>query len=218
MYPETITSLSPIYFPKGKFFLIPLKENDKPITIRLSDRKYKIHEHMNGKEKSFSIGIDLLNEYLDEESLDWIKNLETKIQDLAMENLPKIQDLAKEKLPKLQSKFNFKKDDFHIIKKDRSGKSKIYAKVPFKNNKIIPTFWEASKWGKNKPKKMRVDPSVVVGEDLGGDVIVEIKQSFVSDKFKSITCVVKEALFWEREEPETFFDEFEESISDEDED
>ena len=65
---------------------------------------------------------------------------------------------------------------------------------------------------------MRADPSVVVGEDLGGDVIVEIKQIFVSDKFKSITCVVKEALFWEREEPETFFDEFDESISDEDED
>ena len=117
MNPETITTLSPIYFPKGKFFLIPLKENDKPITIRLSDRKYKIHEHMNGKEKSFSIGIDLLNEYLDEESLDWIKDLETKIQDLTIENLPKIQDLAKENLPKLQSKFNFKKDDFHIIKK-----------------------------------------------------------------------------------------------------
>ena len=207
MNPETITTLPPIYFPKGKFFLIPLKENDKPITIRLSDRKYKIHEHMNGKEKSFSIGIDLLNEYLDEGSLDWIKNLEAKIQDLAMENLPK-----------LQSKFSFKKDDFHIIKKDRSGKSKIYANVPFKNNKIIPTFWEAFKWGKNKPKKMRADPSVVVGEDLGGDVIVEIKQIFVSDKFKSITCVVKEALFWEKEEPETFFDEFEESISDENED
>ena len=193
MNPETITTLSPIYFPKGKFFLIPLKENDKPITIRLSDRKYKIHEHMNGKEKSFSIGIDLLNEYLDEGSLDWLKDLEAKIQDLAKENLPK-----------LQSKFNFKKDDFHIIKKDRSGKSKIYAKVPFKNNKIIPTFWEAHKCGENKPEKMRVDPLVVVGEDLGGDVIVEIKQIFVSDKFKSITCVVKEALFWEREEPETF--------------
>ena len=218
MNPETITTLSPIYFPKGKFFLIPLKENDKPITIRLSDRKYKIHEHMNGKEKSFSIGIDLLNEYLDEGSLDWIKNLETKIQDLAMENPPKIQDLAKENLPKLQSKFSFKKDDFHIIKKDRSGKSKIYAKVPFKNNKIIPTFWEAHKWGENKPEKRRVDPLAVVGEDLGGDVIVEIKQIFVSDKFKSITCVVKEALFWEREEPETFFDEFDESISDENED
>ena len=174
---------------------------------------------MNGKEKYFSIGIDLLNEYLDEECLDWIKNLEAKIQDLAMENLPKIQDLAKENLPKLQSKFNFKKDDFHIIKKDRSGKSKIYAKVPFKNNKIISTFWEAFKWSENKPKKMRADSSVVVGENLGGDVIVEIKQIFVSDKFKSITCVVKEALFWEKEEPETFFDDFEEEfMSDKNED
>ena len=48
----------------------------------------------------------------------------------------------------------------------------------------------------------------MVGEDLSGDVIVEIKQIFVSDKFKSITCVVKEALFWEKEEPETFFDEY----------
>ena len=207
MNPETITTLSPIYFPKGKFFLIPLKENDKPITIRLSDRKYKIHEHMNGKEKSFSIGIDLLNEYLDEESLDWLKDLEAKIQDLAKENLPK-----------LQPKFNYKKYDFHIIKKDRSGKSKIYVKVPFKNNKIIPTFWEAFKWGKNKPQKTRADPLVVVGEDLSGDVIVEIKQIFVSDKFKSITCVVKEALFGEKEEPETFFDEYDESISDENED
>ena len=50
-------------------------------------------------------------------------------------------------------------------------------------------------------------------------MIVEIRQIFVSDKFKTITCVVKEVLFWEREEPETFFDEFEETFSsEEDED
>ena len=80
---------------------------------------------MNGKEKSFSIGIDPFEEFLsDEDNFGWIKDLEAKIQNLAMENLPEI-----------KPKFNFQKDDFHIIKKDRSGKNKIYAKVPFKNDK-----------------------------------------------------------------------------------
>ena len=207
MNPETITTLSPIYFPKGKFFLIPLKENDKPITIRLSDRKYKIHEHMNGKEKSFSIGIDLLNEYLDEESLDWLKDLEAKIQDLAKENLPK-----------LQPKFNYKKDDFHIIKKDRSGKSKIYVKVPFKNNKIIPTFWEAFNGVIINPKR-REQIHLLWLEKISAEMLLLKSSKFLFQiKFKSITCVVKEALFWEKEEPEIFFDEYDESISDENED
>ena len=149
MNPETITTRSPKYFPKGKFLLIPLRENDKPIIIHLSGKKFKIYEHMNRKEKSFSIGIDLSKENIsDEDNFGLIQEKEEKIQNLAMENLPEIK--------KIQPKFNFTKDDFHIIKKDRSGKNKIYAKVPFKNDKIIPTFWEVIKMGENqRPKKSK---------------------------------------------------------------
>ena len=205
MNPE-IKTLFPKYFPKGKFFLIPLRENDKPIFIHLSGKKYKIYEHMNGKEKSFSIGIEI-NAIDDEYNFNLIQEKEAKIQNLAMENLSEI-----------QSKFNFKKDDFHIIKKDRSGKNKIYAKVPFKNDKIIPTFWEAFKLRENqKPKKTKTNPLEVIGEDLHGDVVVEIKQIFISNKFKSITCVVQEALFWEIEKPESFFDKYEEPMESSDE-
>ena len=58
----------------------------------------------------------------------------------------------------------------------------------------------------------------MIGEDLHGDVVVEIRQIFVSN-IKLITCVVKEALFWEIEKSPSFFDEYDEScLSDEYED
>ena len=142
-----------------------------------------------------------------------ISDLERKIQNLALENKPAIKEIH----PKFA---DFKKDDFHLIKKDRSNKNKIYAKIPFKNDKIIPTFWERIQWGENqKPKNMKTNPLELIDMNLYGDVIVEVRQIFCSN-IKSITCVVKEALFWEIEKPQSFFDEYEESMksSDEEED
>ena len=215
MNPETINAGGFILFPENKFFLLPLQDNDKkPPVIRLSGQKFQLYAREYGKEKSFSLGIELS----DEENFSWLKDLETKIQDLALKNLEEVQETAKVTFPKIQNKFKYKKDDFQIMKKNRIGKIKIYAKVPFRNEKIVPAIWKAKKCGE-KCTKRKVDPFSLLGETLSGDVIVEIRQIFVSDKFKTITCVVKEVLFWEREEPETFFDEFEESFSsEEDED
>ena len=202
--------------PENKFFLIPLQDqNQKPLLVRLSGQHFELRESRYGKEKSFSLGIELSNE----DSFGWLESLEEKIQDLALKNLEKIQDSAKVNFPKLQNKFKYKRDDFQIIKKTRTGKSKIYAKVPFRNEKIVPVFWRARQCDEKKIKR-KVSPFFYLGETLSGDVILEIKHIFVSEKFKTITCVVQEALFWEREEPETFFDDFEEESysSDEEED
>ena len=137
MNPETITTLSIKYFSKGKFFLIPLRENDKPIIIHLSGKNFKMFEHMNGKEKSFSIGIDLSEENVsDEDNFGFIQEKEAKIQNLAMENLPEIK--------KIQPKFNFKKDDFHIIKKIDLAKTKFMQKFLSKTTKSSPLFGKHS--------------------------------------------------------------------------
>ena len=201
------------FFQKGNYFLIPLRdENDQPIILRLSGKKFNIYEHTHGKDRSYSLGIDLFEPNLSEEDfLGPISDLEKEIQNLALENKPAIKEIH----PKFA---DFKKDDFHLIKKDRSNKSKIFAKIPFKNDKIIPTFWERIQWGENqKPKKMKSNPLELIDMDLHGDVIVEVRQIFCSN-IKSITCVVKEALFWEIEKPQSFFDEGESLSSDEEED
>ena len=66
-------------------------------------------------------------------------------------------------------------------------------------------------------KKMKANPLELIDISLFGDVIVEVRQIFCSN-IKSITCVVKEALFWEIEKPQSFFDEEESFSSDEEED
>ena len=78
-----ITTLAPKYFSKGNCFLIPLRENEKPIFLHLSGKKFKLYAHENKKETNYSIGIDF-----SDEDVEWIQEKETKIQNLAMENLP----------------------------------------------------------------------------------------------------------------------------------
>ena len=176
MNPDSkITTLEPKFFQKGKYFLIPLRdENEKPIILRLSGKKFKIFEHTHGKDRSFSLGIDLFEPNLSEEdNLGSIFDLEKKIQNLALKNKPAIKEIY----PKFA---DFKKDDFHLIKKDRSNKNKIYAKIPFKNDKIIPTFWERIQLNENqKPKKMKSNPLELIDMGLFGDVIVEVRQIFL---------------------------------------
>ena len=136
------------------------------------------------------------------EEKEKLKKLEKKIQTLVWELKPKIQD------------FFFQKEDFQLIKKDRSEKEKIFAKLPFRNQKIQTYFWERV----NRQKK-KVDPLGLIDMKLTGDVIIEIKQIFISRKIETITCEVKEVLLDEIEKPPSFFDDFEEiSSSDAEED
>ena len=86
---------------------------EKPFQIHLQTR-FKIYEH----EDSFSMGIDI-----PEEQLKFFKNLEEKLNDLAMKN--------KQEVAKLNKTFGkYQHGDFRVIKTDKSEKkNKIYANL-----------------------------------------------------------------------------------------
>ena len=126
MKPEPI-DCELVVSPENKFCIIPLQnQNQKPLIVRISGQQFELRQSRYGKEDSFSLGIELSNE----ENFGWLESLEEKIQDLALKNLEKIQDSAKVNFPKLQNKFKYTRDDLQILKKSRTGKNKIYAKVP----------------------------------------------------------------------------------------
>ena len=202
-----ITSLPQKVFKKGNFFLIPLRMegNEKPIFLRFANKKFKIFQHNHGKTKTCFLGMEIIpSDATEKEKKDILKPLR--------EMEKRIQMLACELKPAIQHQFNFKEDDFHLIKKDRSEKDKIFAKLPFKNGKIKATFWE-----KKNDSKKKVDPLDLIDTHLIGDVVIEIQQIFISN-IKTITCVVKDVLCQEIEKPPSFFDEIEEICSDKEED
>ena len=184
--PTSISSLEPNFFKKGNFFVFFLrKDEEKPFFLRFSFRKFKIFSHTHGK----SLGIELAhsNDTEEEKSafLSSLKLMEKRIQKLAIQN-------------KNQIKFKFEENDFHLIKTDRSEKNKIFAKIPDKKC----TFWVLD--GETKKK---TNPLKFIDSSLLGDVIVEVRQIFISN-IKTITCVVKEVLIREEEKPPSFFDDF----------
>ena len=149
---------------------------------------------MHKKNKTFSLGLELVSHEKAEKELKPFQKLEKKLQNLAHE-------------------IGQKKEDFQLIKKDRSEKDKIFAKLPFENRKFKVSFWEKKNGGKKK-----VDPFDLIDTPLMGDVIIEVKHFFISPTNKAITCEVKEVLCHEIEKPPSFFDDFEEISSSDAED
>ena len=112
--------------------------------------------------------------------------MELVSQGVAEKELKPFQNLEK-KLQSLAQEIGQKKEDFHLIKKDRSEKDKIFAKLSFNNEKFKVSFWEKKNGGKKK-----VDPFDLIHTPLTGDVIIEVKHFFISPTNKAITCKVKE--------------------------
>ena len=188
--PASIFTLPPKFFKKGNFFLIPLRMEDEkqPILFRFNCRKFKIFSRTFQK----SLGIELFHPDDTEEEkstfLNSLQLIEKRISKLTIQN-------------KNQIKFKFAEGDFQLIKKDRSEKQKIFAKIPEKCN-----FWVMDE----EETKKKTNPLKFADSTLLGDVIVEVRQIYISNT-KNITCVVKEVLIREEEKPISFLDDLAEN-------
>ena len=156
---------------------------------------FKIYESDYNEETTFSLGIGLKGE-----NQKIMKELETKIQSLAMNNKPQAK--------KLNASFaSFKEENFKIIKFDKSQKPKIYGKLYLTKNKINSPFFKGKTKKDGRKIKFRTDPHELIGLPLKGSVVIEITQIFCGN-IKSLTCVVKEALITEIIQPQSTFDQY----------
>ena len=199
MNPETISIPdchldTPVKKSSGKisFCLIPCLNNDKKLQVKLKT-KFKIFAH---QEDSFSLGITI-----PEEHIDFFKELESHLNSAAMK--------LKKEISKIGVSFaRFQEGDFTLVKKDKSEKDKIYAKIYA--SKIPSTdfscrFWELCENRKKQPILRQKD---LVNIPLRGQVVFSIKHLFCGN-VKAITCIVDEVLVEEMVQAQSAFDEFE---------
>ena len=132
---DHITTLPPKIFKNQTFVLVPLKlqegKEEKPIFIRFNNKKFKIFQHFHGNNKNFSLGLELVDSLASE------KTKKDTFQPILLMT-KKIQDLVADLQP-LEG-FDFHSSDVQLLKKDRSEKDKIFAKVEFKNGKLKIPF------------------------------------------------------------------------------
>ena len=98
-----------------------------------------------------------------------------------------------------------------MIKEDKSGKPKIYAKLyPSKNEPLQTSafFYRLVEKNGRKGKSMILDELKLTGVPLEGTCVLKIKQLFCGTA-KSITCTVDEVLVEEEIYPTSAFDEYE---------
>ena len=199
MNPETISIPdchldTPVKKSSGKisFCLIPCLNNDKKLQVKLMT-KFKIFAH---QEDSFSLGITI-----PEEQIDFFKDLEKHLNSAAMK--------LKKEISKIGFSFaRFQEGDFTLVKKDKSEKDKIYAKIYASK---IPTtdfscrFWELCENRKKQPILRQKD---LVNIPLRGQVVFSIKHLFCGN-VKAITCIVDEVLVEEMIQAKSAFDDYE---------
>lgn len=207
------TSTEPTLINKGpkSFCLIPLMTDEGEPIQEIFDLKYfKIHEFGYGKNKNFSLSLKLnapFNpEAVDKDALSHMEFFEETFQDILLQR--------KDQVKKLLPNFSCNREDLKLIKKGRTNFPKIYGKLYHKGNKITCPFWEVVDW--ERKQKRKINPLELIDLQLQGDVVLEFKQIFCG-KIKSITCIVKEVLIREIEQPTSHFEEFEVTWNSDDE-
>ena len=201
---------------KISFCLLPCLHKDERLQIKLPTR-FKIYSHPgNGGNDSFSLGISI-----PEDSLKFFRTLQKHLNSLAMKKKKEVDKIG-------QNFARFQEGDFSLLKVDKSGQEKIYAKIyPSKlpDQDFSCRFWQLCtvKDGKKK-KKLIPRATNLINMPLRGQVVFSVKHLFCGN-IKSITCIVDEVLVEEVVQSVSAFDDFEdrnevdcESESDEEED
>ena len=139
-----------------------------------------------------------------DELAEKFESIEKRINELALSR--------KNEVRKLNLNFgNFHQGDFHLIKEDKSGNPKIYAKLyvdkvqPLNSSAIFYRLVDVD--GRKKKEKIR-DNLELEGVPLNGIVVVVLKQLFCGN-LRALTCVVQEVLVKEEIHPQSAFDEYE---------
>ena len=176
---------------KNKFITVPILLNEAPLDLKVISRM-KIFSH-SGDELTYSLGIKLEGDNLLEFDM-----IEKALQKLAEEAKPDIKKIS----PRLA---NFRKEEFKILKNDKSGTLKLYPKLYAKKGKITAPFSVVFS-EENKTKKP-FDPHEIIGVPFQGTAVLRINRLFVGN-IKSVTLVTKEVLVHEVIHPKSFFDEY----------
>ena len=185
-----------------RYCLIPLDITSEGKIGSLSlkfEARMKIFKHSSSGNDSYSLGISIPDELVEK-----FESVEKRINELAFER--------KNEVRKLNANFgNFHMGDFHLIKEDKSGNPKIYAKLYV--DKVQPLNSSATFYrlvdvdGRKKKEKIR-DNLELEGVPLNGIVVVVLKQLFCGN-LRALTCVVQEVLIKEEIHPQSAFDEYE---------
>ena len=180
------------------FCLLPCLHRGEKIQIRLPTR-FKIYSHGQADQVSFSLGISL-----PENSLEFFKDLEKRLNLLALEKKDEVKEIGK-------NFARYQKGDFALLKVDKSEQEKIYAKIyPSKlpNQDFACRFWQLCTVSKGiKKKKSLPHPATLTNMPLRGQVVFSVKHLFCGN-VKTITCIVDEVLVEEVVQAKSAFDDF----------
>ena len=180
-----------------RYCIIPLEmvsggEKIGPLSFKFASRM-KIFKHTSSGTDSYSLGITIPDELLEK-----FLSFENRINHLAVEK--------KREVRTLNSNFgNFQTGDFHLIKEDKSGNPKIYAKLYV--DKLNPrsssgAFFRVLRGEDGRKRKERIrDNLVLEGVPLDGIVVLQIKQLFCGN-LRALTCVVQEVLIEQEIHPQ----------------
>ena len=188
-----------------RYCIIPLEmtsggEKIGPLSLKFEARM-KIFKHSaQAGNDSYSLGITVPDDLIEK-----FKSFEKRINELAL--------FRKNEVRNLNLNFgNFNKGDFHLIKEDKSGDSKIYAKLyvneRYKTNSTAPFFRIIGNIDGRKIKQRISDNLNLVGVPLNGTIVLQIKQLFCGN-LRALTCVVQEVLVREEIHPKSAFDDYE---------
>ena len=170
-----------------------------PLSFKFASRM-KIFKHTSSGTDSYSLGITIPDELLEK-----FLSFENRINQLAIEK--------KREVRSLNSNFgNFQTGDFHLIKEDKSGNPKIYAKLYV--DRLHPqsssgSFLRVIYGEDGRKRKERIKDNLELeGVPLDGIVVLQLKQIFCGN-IKSLTCVVQEVLVEQEIHLASAFDEYE---------
>ena len=182
-----------------RYCIIPIEMTSSGKIGSLSlkfEARMKIFKHSSSGNDSYSLGISIPDELVEK-----FESFEKRINDLAL--------LRKNEVRNLNLNFgNFHQGDFHLIKEDKSGNPKIYAKLYV--DKVQPLNSSAIFYRLvDEKKKEKIKNNLELeGVPLDGIVVVSLKQLFCGN-LRALTCVVQEVLVKEEIHPQSAFDEYE---------
>ena len=180
------------------YFAIPFDYDGEDPLMKI-EGNFRVFKHVNNGRVNYSLAVSI-----DDEDEGFFSELGQGIATLACEN--------KGKTTKLKS---LKPSDLELIKTTANGKyKKVYARIYTNSTGRVTCKLPESKKVKGVFKKRNLKIGDLIDESLKGSCVVRVYQVYVGAS-KTITLSAEEIMATELTLKKSYFDEYEEMVSDE---
>ena len=180
------------------YFAIPFDYDGGNPVIKI-EGNFRVFKHVNKERVNYSLAISI-----DDENEEFFSELGQKIATLACEN--------KGKTAKLKS---LKPSDLELIKTTANGKYKnVYTRIYTNSTGRVTCKLSERKKVKGVFKRRKLKTGDLIDESFKGSCVLRVYQVYVGTS-KTITLSVEEIMATELNTKRSYFDEYEEMVSDE---